>query len=256
MIGRAWTSRVTVWQFIGNLDNELAPPLLNCGGWIRPDPVPDHLLRDGTRRRPVPAGRLVAVRSGALWATADVPVELLALTLITASFCGDNCNYWIGRLFGSRTAASAFAIPEPPGPSTERTSSTRATAWKTIVLARFAPHRAHICPVCCRHRAHGLPPLPAVQCRRGGAMGRRPGVRRSTRSASCADGAGQFLALAVVAIIGFSPWSPSRSNTCARAVAAPRARTCRHAPRPPCIRPRALCAMLLNPLLASCGSIE
>ena len=35
--------------------------------------------------------------SGALWASAAMPVELLGLTLVVAAFCGDNCNYWIGR---------------------------------------------------------------------------------------------------------------------------------------------------------------
>jgi len=77
--------------------------------------------------------------SGALWAAADMPVELLALTLITASFCGDNCNYWIGRLFGSRIAKKAHSRLLNRR-ALERTHEFYARhGGKTIVLARFVP---------------------------------------------------------------------------------------------------------------------
>ena len=36
--------------------------------------------------------------SGALWASADMRVDVLALTLVGAALSGDNCNYWIGRI--------------------------------------------------------------------------------------------------------------------------------------------------------------
>ncbi len=68
-----------------------------------------------------------------------MPVELLALTLITASICGDNCNYWIGRLFGShvvKKAHSRFLNRR----ALERTHEFYARhGGKTIVLARFVP---------------------------------------------------------------------------------------------------------------------
>ena len=47
--------------------------------------------------------------SGALWAAADMPVELLALTLMLASLCGDNCNYWIGRIARKPPGQGAFS---------------------------------------------------------------------------------------------------------------------------------------------------
>jgi membrane-associated protein len=77
--------------------------------------------------------------SGALWAAASMPVELLALTLMTASFCGDNCNYWIGRLLGSRMdkkTHSRFINRR----ALERTLEFYARhGGKTIILARFVP---------------------------------------------------------------------------------------------------------------------
>jgi membrane-associated protein len=129
--------------------------------------------------------------SGALWATADMPVELLALTLITASFCGDNCNYWIGRLFGSQTAKkthSRFLNRR----ALDRTHEFYARhGGKTIVLARFVPIVRTFAPFVA---GIGHMDYRRFCCSVAGAMiWVGAGVRRlPVRQA--ADGAGQFRA--------------------------------------------------------------
>ena len=130
---------VTVWQFIGNLDNELALLLLNYGGWIYLILFLIIFCETGLVVAPFLPGDSLLFASGALWATADMPVELLALTLITASFCGDNCNYWIGRLFGSQIAKKAHSRFLNRR-ALERTHEFYARhGGKTIILARFVP---------------------------------------------------------------------------------------------------------------------
>jgi membrane-associated protein len=130
---------VAVWQFIGNLDNELALLLLTYGGWIYLILFLIIFCETGLVIAPFLPGDSLLFASGALWATANLPVELLALTLITASFCGDNCNYWIGRLFGSQTAKKAHSRFLNRR-ALERTHEFYARhGGKTIILARFVP---------------------------------------------------------------------------------------------------------------------
>ncbi|HEV7414103.1 MAG TPA: DedA family protein [Casimicrobiaceae bacterium] len=130
---------VAVWQFIGNLDNELALLLLHYGGWIYLILFLIIFCETGLVIAPFLPGDSLLFASGALWAAAGMPVELLALTLIIASFCGDNCNYWIGRLFGSQTAKKAHSRFLNQR-ALERTHEFYARhGGKTIVLARFVP---------------------------------------------------------------------------------------------------------------------
>ncbi|HEX4522632.1 MAG TPA: DedA family protein [Casimicrobiaceae bacterium] len=130
---------LAAWEFIGNLDNELAQLLLNYGGWIYGILFLIIFCETGLVIAPFLPGDSLLFASGALWATAEMPVELLALTLITASFCGDNCNYWIGRLFGSRIAKKTHSRLLNRR-ALERTHEFYARhGGKTIILARFVP---------------------------------------------------------------------------------------------------------------------
>jgi membrane-associated protein len=129
----------TAWQFIGHLDDQLGLLLLDYGGWIYLILFLIVFCETGLVVAPFLPGDSLLFASGALWAAADMPVEMLALTLIGAALCGDNCNYWIGRLFGSKTAKkqhSRFLNRR----ALERTHEFYARhGGKTIVLARFIP---------------------------------------------------------------------------------------------------------------------
>lgn len=130
---------VTAWQFIGNLDDELALLLANYGPWIYLILFLIVFCETGVVVAPFLPGDSLLFASGALWAAADMPVELLALTLIGAALCGDNCNYWIGRLLGSKIAQSKHPRLLNPR-ALERTHAFYARhGGKTVVLARFVP---------------------------------------------------------------------------------------------------------------------
>jgi membrane-associated protein len=129
----------TAWQFIGHLDDHLNFLLLDYGSWIYLILFLIVFCETGLVVTPFLPGDSLLFASGALWAAADMPVETLALTLVSAALCGDNCNYWIGRLFGSQWAKkqhSRFLNRR----ALERTHEFYARhGGKTIVLARFIP---------------------------------------------------------------------------------------------------------------------
>jgi membrane-associated protein len=130
---------VTAWHFIGHLDDQLDLLLLNYGGWIYLILFLIVFCETGLVIAPFLPGDSLLFASGALWAAADMPVVMLALTLIGAAFCGDNCNYWIGRLFGGRIAKKAHPRLLNRR-ALEKTHAFYARhGGKTVVLARFVP---------------------------------------------------------------------------------------------------------------------
>jgi membrane-associated protein len=129
----------TAWHFIGHLDAELDLLLQQYGIWIYLILFLIVFCETGLVIAPFLPGDSLLFASGALWASANMRVEVLALTLIAAAFSGDNCNYWIGRLFGSRIANNRhprFLNRR----ALERTQAFYARhGGKTIILARFIP---------------------------------------------------------------------------------------------------------------------
>jgi membrane-associated protein len=127
------------WQFIGNLDGQLDLLLQQYGIWIYLILFLTVFCETGLVIAPFLPGDSLLFASGAVWASAHMRVEILALTLVGAAFTGDNCNYWIGRLFGSRIANN----PHPRflnRRALERTQAFYARhGGKTIVIARFVP---------------------------------------------------------------------------------------------------------------------
>ncbi|MGH8713587.1 MAG: DedA family protein [Casimicrobiaceae bacterium] len=129
----------TAWQFIGHLDDELGLLLQNYGPWIYLILFLIVFCETGLVVAPFLPGDSLLFASGALWASSGMPVEALALTLIGAAFCGDNCNYWVGRLFG-RSIARKTHPRFLNRRALERTREFYARhGGKTIILARFVP---------------------------------------------------------------------------------------------------------------------
>jgi membrane-associated protein len=128
----------TAWQFVAHLDSELGLLLQRFGPWIYGILFLIVFCETGLVVTPFLPGDSLLFAAGALWASAGMPVELLGLTLICAALCGDNCNYWIGRLFGSRIANSHGRFLNRR--ALERTQAFYARhGGKTIVIARFVP---------------------------------------------------------------------------------------------------------------------
>ena len=129
----------TAWQFIAHLDDQLELLLQQYGVWIYLILFLIVFCETGLVIAPFLPGDSLLFASGALWASANMRVEVLALTLVSAAISGDNCNYWIGRLLGSRIANNQhprFLNRR----ALERTQAFYARhGGKTIVLARFVP---------------------------------------------------------------------------------------------------------------------
>jgi membrane-associated protein len=128
----------TAWQFIAHLDSELGALVQNFGLWTYLILFFIVFCETGLVVTPFLPGDSLLFASGAVWASADMRVELLELTLVAAALCGDNCNYWIGRFFGKRIAAR-------PGRFLNRRALQRTEAFyarhggKTVIIARFVP---------------------------------------------------------------------------------------------------------------------
>jgi membrane-associated protein len=129
----------TAWQFVIHLDSELGLLLQHYGTWIYLILFLVVFCETGLVVTPFLPGDSLLFASGALWASAGMRVELLALTLVGAALTGDNCNYWIGRVFGKRIANA------PPSRWLDRRALERTQDFyarhggKTIILARFVP---------------------------------------------------------------------------------------------------------------------
>jgi membrane-associated protein len=129
----------TAWQFIGHLDGQLDLLLRQYGAWIYLILFVIVFCETGLVVTPFLPGDSLLFAAGALWASADMRVEVLAFTLVAAALAGDNCNYWVGRLLGRRIAGN----PHPRflnRRALERTQAFYARhGGKTIILARFIP---------------------------------------------------------------------------------------------------------------------
>jgi membrane-associated protein len=128
----------TAWEFVANLDNQLGSLLERFGPWTYLILFLIVFCETGLVVMPFLPGDSLLFVSGALWASSEMPVELLGLTFVAAALCGDNCNYWIGRLFGKRIAMSHGRLLNKR--ALERTNGFYARhGGKTIVIARFIP---------------------------------------------------------------------------------------------------------------------
>ena len=126
------------WQFIAHLDSELASLLQRSGPWIYLILFLIVFCETGLVVTPFLPGDSLLFASGALWASAGMPVELLCLTFVGAALTGDNCNYWIGRVFGNRIAKSQGRFLNRR--ALERTQAFYARhGGKTVMIARFVP---------------------------------------------------------------------------------------------------------------------
>lgn len=77
--------------------------------------------------------------AGALCGMGALQLELLVPLLVLAAFCGDNTNYWIGRLIGMRLLKRVSTRLIRPEHLTKTHAFYEKHGGKTVVLARFLP---------------------------------------------------------------------------------------------------------------------
>jgi len=76
---------------------------------------------------------------GTLCGAGALQIEFILPLLMVASFAGDNTNYWIGRLAGSRLVAGTTAVLFDRKHLVKTQDFYKKHGGKTVVLARFLP---------------------------------------------------------------------------------------------------------------------
>jgi membrane-associated protein len=77
--------------------------------------------------------------AGALCGMGALQLEWLVPLLVLAAFCGDNTNYWVGRLIGLRLINRANARLIRPEHLAKTHAFYEKHGGKTVMLARFLP---------------------------------------------------------------------------------------------------------------------
>ncbi len=77
--------------------------------------------------------------AGALCGMEALQLEWLVPLLVLAAFCGDNTNYWVGRLIGLRLINRANAKLIRPEHLAKTHAFYEKHGGKTVMLARFLP---------------------------------------------------------------------------------------------------------------------
>jgi len=127
------------WDLLVHLDRHLAVMLQEYGPWIYLLLFAIIFCETGLVVVPFLPGDSLLFIAGALGATGDIDVHLLALLLVIAAVLGNTVNYSIGhflgpkvfqweksRLFNTKALARAHAFYEKHG-------------GKTIIITRFVP---------------------------------------------------------------------------------------------------------------------
>jgi len=127
------------FDIVMNLDTHLLALVHDYGIWVYGILFLIIFSETGLVIAPFLPGDSLLFVAGALCGMNALQLELLVPLLILAAFCGDNTNYWIGRLVGMRLlnrANSRFI-------RREHLDKTHAFyekhGGKTIIFARFLP---------------------------------------------------------------------------------------------------------------------
>jgi membrane-associated protein len=136
-------------DLILHLDRHLALFVAEYGVWVYGLLFLIVFMETGFVVTPFLPGDSLLFVAGAVAAAGGMELPLLMLTLVTAALCGDNVNYWVGRLVGPklfRYEGSRWLRRE----NLERTHAfMERHGPKAIVIARFVPIVRTFVPFVC-----------------------------------------------------------------------------------------------------------
>ena len=122
-----------------HLDVHLQRLVADYGTWIYLILFAIIFCETGLVVTPFLPGDSLLFVAGAVAAGGGMDVHTLFAVLATASFCGDNSNYWIGRFVGPRVFSRKGSLLFNPA-HLERTSRFYDKyGGKTVLIARFVP---------------------------------------------------------------------------------------------------------------------
>jgi len=128
----------TVIDLVTNLEPTLTKLFNSYGNWFYPIMMLIIFCETGLVVTPFLPGDSLLFMVGALGSHEGISLNVpLAMGLLfVAPLCGDNVNYWLGRLIGHKVAKSRFVKKE----YLERTHNFyEKYGPKTVILARFVP---------------------------------------------------------------------------------------------------------------------
>ena len=125
----------TLWDLAVHLDVHLAAFVAEHGAWVYALLFVIVFCETGLVVTPFLPGDSLLFVVGALAAAGGMNLGVVIAVLIAAALCGDNANYWIGRLFGTRVLARWIN----PVHLRRTHDFYERHGGKTIIIARFMP---------------------------------------------------------------------------------------------------------------------
>lgn len=122
-----------------NLDRHLQWLVANYGPWIYAILFAIIFCETGLVITPFLPGDSLLFVAGAVAAGGGMDVHLLFAVLVTASFTGDNTNYWIGRYAGPRLFRREGARLLNPAHLARTQRFYERHGGKTVLIGRFVP---------------------------------------------------------------------------------------------------------------------
>ncbi|MGH7555964.1 MAG: DedA family protein [Longimicrobiales bacterium] len=129
----------TFVDIVLHLDRHLQWLVANYGAWIYVILFLIVFCETGLVVTPFLPGDSLLFVAGTLAAAGDMTIHGLFAALATASFLGDNTNYWIGRYVGPRVFKRADSRLLNPAHLARTQQFYDRYGAKTVFLARFVP---------------------------------------------------------------------------------------------------------------------
>ena len=122
-----------------HLDRHLESFVAQYGAWVYALLFVIVFCETGLVVTPFLPGDSLLFVAGAVAAAGRMDVATVMATLIGAALCGDNLNYWLGRLLGPRVFHYRSSRWLNPGHLRRAHDFYERHGGKTIILARFVP---------------------------------------------------------------------------------------------------------------------
>src|SRR3954468_12484599 len=126
---------VTLWDLAVHLDQHLAAFVAEHGAWVYALLFVIVFCETGLVVTPFLPGDSLLFVVGAIAAAGGMNIFAVMAVLIAAALCGDNVNYWVGRLIGTRLLKRWIN----PAYLQRTHDFYDRHGGKTIIIARFMP---------------------------------------------------------------------------------------------------------------------
>jgi membrane-associated protein len=127
------------WDLVVHLDAHLESFVAQHGVWVYALLFVIVFCETGLVVTPFLPGDSLLFVTGAVAAAGGMNIAAVMATLITAALCGDNVNYWIGRVVGPKVFHYRDSRWFNPRHLQRAHAFYERHGGKTIVLARFVP---------------------------------------------------------------------------------------------------------------------